>query len=106
LTLTASSSAASGTASVTITAVAGGLMSTTTVALTVTVAPAPLPSVWLDEDIGAVGVAGSASYANGTFNVAGAGQGTFLSTADGFHFVYQPLSGDGSIVAPGGKSPG
>jgi regulation of enolase protein 1 (concanavalin A-like superfamily) len=75
-------------------------MSTTTVTLTVTVAPnSPLPSVWLDEDMGSVGVAGSASYANGTFNVAGAGQGTFFSTSDGFHFVYQPLSGDGTIVA-------
>ena len=100
LTLTANSSATSGTASVTITAVSGSLMSTTTVTLTVTFAPnSPLPSVWLDKDIGSVGVAGSASYANGTFNVAGAGQGTFFSSSDGFHFVYQPLSGDGTIVA-------
>jgi regulation of enolase protein 1 (concanavalin A-like superfamily) len=44
-------------------------------------------------------VAGSAGYANGTFTVAGAGQGTFFSSADGFHFVYQPLSGDGTMVA-------
>jgi len=59
----------------------------------------PLPSVWSDGDIGSVGVAGSASYANNIFTVAGAGQGTFSTTADSFHFVYQPLSGDGSIVA-------
>jgi regulation of enolase protein 1 (concanavalin A-like superfamily) len=58
-----------------------------------------LPSVWTDGDIGSVGVAGSAGYANGTFTVAGAGQGTFSVIADGFHFVYQPLSGDGTMVA-------
>jgi hypothetical protein len=57
-----------------------------------------LPSVWTDGDIGSPGVAGSASYANGTFTVAGAGQQIY-GTADAFHFVYQPLSGDGTIVA-------
>ncbi len=100
LTLTASSTAATGTASVTITGSSGSLVSTTTLTLTVNVAPiSPLPSVWTDGDIGSVGVAGSASYANGTFTVSGAGQGTFFSSSDGFHFVYQPLSGDGTIVA-------
>src|SRR5260370_16528359 len=57
-----------------------------------------LPSGWSDGDVGSVGVAGSASYANGIFTVAGAGQGT-LASADGIHFMYQPLSGDGQIVA-------
>ena len=100
LTLTASSTAATGTASVTITGTSGSLISTITLTLTVTVAPtSPLPSVWTDGDIGSVGVAGSASYTNGTFTVTGAGQGTFFSSSDGFHFVYQPLSGDGTIVA-------
>src|SRR5260370_10432024 len=33
------------------------------------------------------------------FTVAGAGQGTFTTSSDGFHFVYQPLSGDGTMVA-------
>jgi len=76
------------------------LTSTIAVTLTVTVAPNPgLPSVWLDGDVGSVGVAGSASYANGTFTVAGAGQGTFSTNSDGLHFVYQPLSGDGTMVA-------
>jgi regulation of enolase protein 1 (concanavalin A-like superfamily) len=59
----------------------------------------PLPASWLDQDVGTVGLAGSASYANGTFTVVGAGQGTFFSTSDGFHYVYQPLSGDGTIIA-------
>jgi hypothetical protein len=51
----------------------------------------------LDTDVGVVGPAGSASYTNGTFTVNGAGN--YPSTADAFHFVYQPLSGDGGIVA-------
>jgi hypothetical protein len=64
-----------------------------------TVTAQPLPVSWLDQDVGAVGVLGSAGYANGVFAVAGAGQGTMITGADGFHFVYQPLTGDGTIVA-------
>jgi RHS repeat-associated protein len=52
----------------------------------------------LDEDIGLVGLTGSATYANGVFTVKGAGN-QIGGTADAFHFVYQPLSGDGTIVA-------
>jgi len=57
-----------------------------------------LPSGWLDLDVGSVGTAGSATYANGTFTVSGAGSQIF-GAADAFHFVYLPASGDGSIVA-------
>jgi regulation of enolase protein 1 (concanavalin A-like superfamily) len=64
-----------------------------------TVTSQPLPVSWLDQDVGSVGLAGSASYANGTFTVAGAGQGTFSTSSDGLHFVYQPLAGDGTMVA-------
>ena len=64
-----------------------------------TVTTQPLPIGWLDQDVGAAGVAGSAGYANGVFTVAGAGQGTMITSTDGFHFVYQPLAGDGTIVA-------
>jgi RHS repeat-associated protein len=63
-----------------------------------TVTSQPLPTGWLDGDVGAVGIAGSATYANGTFTVNGAGSQD-SSTADAFHFVYQPVSGNGSIVA-------
>jgi RHS repeat-associated protein len=63
-----------------------------------TVTSQPLPTGWLDGDVGAVGNAGNASYANGTFTVKGAGSQN-STTSDAFHFVYQPLSGDGSIVA-------
>jgi len=63
-----------------------------------TVTTQPLPSSWLDQDVGATGVGGKASYANGVFTVTGAGAQIY-GTADAFHFVYQPLSGDGTIVA-------
>src|SRR6266436_10066378 len=90
LTLTASGMATTGTVTVTVTGSSGSLTKTTTISLTVQSVPT-LPSVWTDGDIGSVGVAGSANYANGTFTVAGAGQGTFFTASDGFHFVYQPL---------------
>jgi regulation of enolase protein 1 (concanavalin A-like superfamily) len=37
-------------------------------------------------------------YANGRFTITGGGPDIW-NTADGFHFVYQPWSGDGEIVA-------
>jgi RHS repeat-associated protein len=71
-----------------------------------TVTSAPLPSGWLDQDIGEVGAAGSATYTSEVFTVKGAGCGVDANCGDGgapapdsFHFVYQPLSGDGTIVA-------
>jgi RHS repeat-associated protein len=57
-----------------------------------------LPSPWVDQDVGSVGVAGSASFLNGTFTAKGAGAGA-VSNPDAFHFIYEPLSGDGTIVA-------
>jgi YD repeat-containing protein len=59
---------------------------------------AVLPTGWLDQDVGTVAVAGSAAYSSGTFTVNGSGSDIYGS-ADGFHFAYQPLSGDGTIVA-------
>jgi regulation of enolase protein 1 (concanavalin A-like superfamily) len=63
-----------------------------------TVTSQPLPSTWLDQDVGSVGVTGSASYTSGTFTVNGAGSQIY-GNADSFHFLYQPLSGDGTVVA-------
>ena len=57
-----------------------------------------LPPPWLDQDIGSVGVAGSAQYANGEFTVAGGGS-DIESDSDQFHFVYQPRSGDINVTA-------
>ncbi len=67
--------------------------------VTFTVTSQPLPSGWLDEDIGSVGLAGSATYSGGSFTVNAAGSGTYFATTDQIHFVYQPLSGDGTIIA-------
>src|SRR6266478_5790377 len=57
-----------------------------------------LPSGWSDGDVGSVGLSGSATYSNNVFTVRGAGAQIY-GTADAFQFVYQPLSGDGTIIA-------
>ena len=59
-----------------------------------------LPAPWLTQDVGTVGLAGSATFqaGTGTYSVTGAGADIW-GTADAFRFVYQPLSGDGQIVA-------
>jgi len=64
-----------------------------------TVESNPLPLGWVDEDLGSVGLVGSSSYSNGVFTVKGAGSGATSGTSDSFHFVYQTLSGDGTLVA-------
>src|SRR5581483_3076921 len=58
----------------------------------------PAPSTWLDQDIGAVSIPGYLGYTNGTFTVNASGSDIW-GNADEFHFVYQPLNGDGAIVA-------
>ena len=60
--------------------------------------PPALPDGWQSRDIGAVGLAGSASASGGTFTVKGAGADVW-NTADGFHYAYRQLTGDGSITA-------
>lgn len=60
--------------------------------------PSKLPAPWLDQDIGSVGIAGSARYAKGTFTVKGAGADIW-GGADAFHYVYRPWSGNGAIIA-------
>ena len=59
---------------------------------------APLPSPWEHDDVGNVGIAGDASYANGAFTVSASGDDIW-NTADAFHFVSRPLEGDGEITA-------
>lgn len=53
---------------------------------------------WIDADIGAPALAGSSSLTAGVYTVKGAGQ-DIRDTFDQFHFVYQALSGDGTIIA-------
>jgi hypothetical protein len=57
-----------------------------------------LPSPWVKTDVGAVGLAGRASHANGVFKLI-AGGSDLWGTDDAFHFVHQTLTGDGEIVA-------
>jgi regulation of enolase protein 1 (concanavalin A-like superfamily) len=57
-----------------------------------------LPTGWAEQDVGSVGLAGSAQFSNGTFTVKASGADIW-GTADAFHYVYQQLTGDGSIVA-------
>src|SRR5262249_28761038 len=63
-----------------------------------TVTTQPLPTGWLDRDVGALAVLGNATYSNATFTLNAAGQQIY-GTVDAMHFVYQPLVGDGTIVA-------
>ncbi|MCY9695120.1 OmpL47-type beta-barrel domain-containing protein [Paenibacillus alginolyticus] len=59
-----------------------------------------LPVPFGDRDIGNVNPVGNASYNpdTGTFRVQGSGSDIW-GTADAFHYVYQPWTGDGQIVA-------
>lgn len=70
--------------------------STTSNTATLTVLSLPAP--WLTADIGAVGIAGSAGESGGTYTVTGSGTG-IGGTSDQFRYVYQTMSGDGSITA-------
>ncbi|GCE29634.1 hypothetical protein KDA_51180 [Dictyobacter alpinus] len=65
---------------------------------TPTPTPTPLPLPWQHQDIGVTGKAGSASYHKGIFSVSGSGA-DIGGTADSFQYVYQPFSGDGTIIA-------
>jgi regulation of enolase protein 1 (concanavalin A-like superfamily) len=61
-------------------------------------APEPPPDGWTSQDIGSVGIAGSAAEAGGTITLRASGEDIW-NAADGFHFASQPLDGDGEIVA-------
>lgn len=53
-----------------------------------------LPAPWQQQDIGVVGLTGSASYASGTFSITGAGAAAGGSSAgESIRYVYQPVSG-------------
>jgi regulation of enolase protein 1 (concanavalin A-like superfamily) len=85
------------------------------VSINATIAPAPSPeptpgpdpapdpgtglaAPWTAQDIGSVGVAGGISVDGTTWTLRASGADIWHS-ADGFHFAYRTLSGDGSIVA-------
>jgi RHS repeat-associated protein len=66
-----------------------------------TITTNPLPSGWDDQDLGSTG--GSATYSSGQYTVQGIGgliqSSGGYTTSDSEHFVYQSLTGDGTIVA-------
>ena len=99
LTFSASGAASIGTFTVTVTGSAGSLTKNTTIGLSILPPLNPsIPSGWYDLDVGTVSTTGSAKYANGVFTLSASGQWIF-NTADGMHFAYQGLNGDGTIVA-------
>ncbi|MEI7832846.1 MAG: hypothetical protein WCJ56_06600 [bacterium] len=59
---------------------------------------ATLPAEWTSIDIGKPGVAGSADYAAPKMTVKSSGKDVW-DASDQFRFVYQPLNGDGTIIA-------
>jgi glucose/arabinose dehydrogenase len=60
--------------------------------------PGPLPAPWVQQDIGSPGVTGSGGFSGGVFTLHGSGA-DIEGTSDQFHYVYQPVSGDVTIVA-------
>jgi hypothetical protein len=57
-----------------------------------------LPPGWADTDIGSPAIPGSASFAAGTFTVNASGA-DIENTADAFHYVYQQVAGDVTVIA-------
>ena len=53
---------------------------------------------WTGQDIGSPPLAGSDSFAAGTWTISGSGR-DIGGTSDQFHYVWQPMPGDGSISA-------
>jgi regulation of enolase protein 1 (concanavalin A-like superfamily) len=60
--------------------------------------PSNVPSPWANQDIGNPGYAGGATFSSGTWTVAGSGTDVW-DNSDQFQFVYQQLSGDGTVIA-------
>ena len=58
----------------------------------------PAPQSWQNQDIGAVLAAGSTVEQNGTFTINGSGDNIW-NDDDAFQYAYQPVSGDGTIIA-------
>ena len=75
-----------------------------TVSATITTAVESLPAPWANLDIGTPLASGSAQFAGGIFFVKGGGDDIWQGVTpdikvDQFHYVNQPFSGDGEIVA-------
>ncbi|HXF11159.1 MAG TPA: PQQ-dependent sugar dehydrogenase [Desulfuromonadaceae bacterium] len=99
MTVSASSAAVAGTYTINVVGTSGSSTYTTPFVIRVTGGSGGgLPAPWTDTDIGAVGVAGSATFSGSTFTINGSGSDIW-ATGDLFNFVSQPVSGDVTIVA-------
>jgi hypothetical protein len=76
----------------------------TTGSLSATASMYVVSSPWVSADIGSPGVTGTAYNTGTTFNVSGAGLDVY-NTEDHFHYVYQPLGGNGEIIAEVASEP-
>jgi len=65
---------------------------------TVWLIPTGIIGPWANQDVGSVGVAGSATLSGGSYTVKGAGV-DIAGRSDAFQFVYRPLTGNGTIIA-------
>ena len=74
----------------------GGLVSQSPSAVVSVISPIAAP--WQHQDVGAVGFAGDATSDSGNFTITGSGTDIW-DAADGFHFVQQPWTGNGEIIA-------
>jgi hypothetical protein len=97
LTLSVGTAVAPGIYSISLTGTAPSAGHSLALSLTVT-APSSLPSPWADTDVGAPPLAGSAAYTGGVFTLKGSGADIF-GTTDQFDYLYQPVSGNGTIIA-------
>lgn len=59
---------------------------------------AGLPAPWVSSDVGAVGLTGAVTGDGEDFAIQGGGADIW-NNADAFHFVHQPLLGDGALIA-------
>jgi len=97
LTVSTTSSTPAGTSTLTVTGTSGGLTHMVPVSLTVNPVTG-LPPGFSDADIGAPGIAGSATFNSGTFTVKGGGADIW-STSDHFNYVSESLTGNVTITA-------
>src|SRR5207253_1471125 len=98
MTVTTSASTPASTNILVVRGASGALAHTANVTLIVNAAGGALPAGWSHQDIGAVGIAGSATFSSGTFTVAGSGSDIWTA-ADQFHFAFQSVTNDVSITA-------
>ncbi|WP_200821547.1 hypothetical protein [Bryocella elongata] len=98
LTVLTATTTPTGTYTLTIAGIDGSLSHSATVTLIVSASTGGLPAGWADQDIGSVGIAGSASYSNGVFTVSGAGT-SISGAADQFNYAYQTAGTSHTITA-------